>query len=36
VWLVGEFGEMLIDGTAKGPDGEVVTVPEDEIIEVYE
>ena len=35
-WLVGEFGEMLVDGTAKGPDGELVTVVEDEIIEVYE
>ena len=37
VWLVGEFGEMLIDGTAKGQDGETLTaVPEDDIIEVYE
>ena len=27
---------MLIDGTAKGPDGEPVTVTEEEIIEVYE
>jgi AP-1 complex subunit gamma-1 len=35
-WLVGEFGEMLIDGQAKGPDGEPVTVSEEEIIEVYE
>lgn len=35
-WLVGEFGEMLIDGLAKGPDGEPVTVSEEEIIEVYE
>ena len=25
-WLVGEFGDYLIDGTAKGPDGEPVTV----------
>lgn len=29
-WLVGEFGEMLVDGSAP------VTVPEDEIVEVYE
>ena len=35
-WLVGEFGEMLVDGTAKGPDGANITVSEDEIIEVYE
>jgi hypothetical protein len=35
-WLVGEFGEMLIDGSAKGADGEPVTVSEEEIIEVYE
>ena len=35
-WLVGEFGEMLVDGTAKGPDGASVSVGEDEIIEVYE
>ena len=27
---------MLIDGSAKGPDGEPVTVSEEEIIEVYE
>lgn len=35
-WLVGEFGEMLVDGSAKGPDGASVTVSSDEIIEVYE
>lgn len=27
---------MLVDGTAKGPDGAPVSVTEDEIIEVYE
>lgn len=27
---------MLVDGTAKGPDGNPVRVPTDEIIEVYE
>ena len=36
VWLVGEFGEMLIDGTAKGPTGAPLSIPEEEIIEVYE
>jgi len=36
IWLVGEFGEMLVDGSAKGPDGASVIIPEDEIIEVYE
>ena len=35
-WIVGEFGQMLVDGTAKGPDGATVTVTADEIIEVYE
>lgn len=27
---------MLVDGSAKGPDGNPVVVPEDEIVEVYE
>ena len=35
-WLVGEFGEMLVEGTAKGADGGPVTVAADDIIEVYE
>ena len=35
-WLVGEFGEMLVDGSAKGPDGNPVQVTGEEIIEVYE
>lgn len=35
-WLVGEFGEMLVEGTAKGPDGAPVQVSSEEIIEVYE
>lgn len=36
VWLVGEFGEMLVNGSAKDPDGNSIIVPEDEIIEVFE
>ena len=35
-WLCGEFGEMLINGTATDPDGNALVVPEDEIIEMYE
>ena len=35
-WLVGEFGEMLVEGTAKGADGNAVTASADDIIEVYE
>lgn len=27
-WLVGEFGEMLIDGSAKDADGAPIAVPE--------
>ena len=34
VWLVGEFGEMLVNGTAKDPDGNPLQVDENEIIEV--
>ena len=36
IWIMGEFGEMLIDGTAKGPDGAPLNISEGEIIEVYE
>lgn len=35
-WLCGEFGEMLVNGTAQDPDGNPLVVPEDEIVEVYE
>ena len=35
-WLTGEFGEMLIDGSAKDPDGEPIIVSEQEILDVYE
>lgn len=34
VWLLGEFGEMLINGSAKDPDGNPIIVDEEEIIEV--
>lgn len=32
VWLLGEFGEMLVNGSAKDPDGNAITVDENEII----
>jgi hypothetical protein len=36
VWLVGEFGEMLVNGSARDPDNNSIIVDEDEIIEVFE
>ena len=36
VWLVGEFGEMLVNGTARDPDNNPIIVNESEIIEVLE
>ena len=36
VWLVGEFGEMLVNGTAKDPDNQPIIVDEEEIIGVME
>jgi AP-1 complex subunit gamma-1 len=36
IWLVGEFGEMLVNGQARDPDGNQIVVDEDEIIDVYE
>jgi AP-1 complex subunit gamma-1 len=36
IWLVGEFGEMLVNGSAKDPDGNPIIVDEDEILEIYE
>ena len=35
-WLVGEFGEMLIDGSAKNADGQALVIPEEEILYCYE
>jgi hypothetical protein len=34
VWLLGEFGEMLVNGSAKDPDGNTIIVDEDEIIDL--
>ena len=36
VWLVGEFGEMLVNGTAKSPEGESIRIPNGEIVDIYE
>jgi AP-1 complex subunit gamma-1 len=36
VWLLGEFGEMLVNGTAKDPDGQTLIVDEAEITGVLE
>ena len=36
VWLVGEFGEMLVNGSARDPDGNSIVVAEEDIIDVYE
>jgi len=36
VWLVGEFGEMLVNGTCKNPDGNPLIVPDHKIIGVME
>jgi len=36
IWLVGEFGEMLVNGTCKNPDGDPIIVEDREIIDIYE
>lgn len=36
VWLVGEFGEMLVNGSCKNPDGNPIIVDDSEIIDIYE
>jgi hypothetical protein len=36
VWLIGEFGEMLVNGSCKNPDGQNIIVDDSEIIEIYE
>jgi AP-1 complex subunit gamma-1 len=36
VWLIGEFGEMLVNGTCKNPDGNPLIVDDSEIIDIYE
>ena len=35
-WLVGEFGEMLIDGSLKDADGQPLIFTDTEILDVYE
>jgi AP-1 complex subunit gamma-1 len=32
VWLVGEFGEMLVNGSCKNPDGNPIVVADSEIL----
>lgn len=36
VWLIGEFGEMLVNGTAKSPEEDSIRIPHGEIIDIYE
>ena len=36
VWIVGEFGEMLVNGSCKNPDGSNLVVDDSEIIDVYD
>jgi len=36
IWLVGEFGEMLVNGTCKNPDGKPIVVEDKEIIDIYD
>ena len=36
VWLVGEFGEMLVNGTAKDMDNNPIVIDEEEILGVFE
>jgi hypothetical protein len=36
VWLVGEFGEMLVNGSCKSPDGSPLIIDDSEIINIYE
>jgi hypothetical protein len=35
-WIVGEFGEMLIDSKAKDADGNLLDIAEEDILDVYE
>ena len=36
VWLVGEFGEMLVNGKARDPEGNPIYIEESEIMGIYE
>ena len=35
IWLTGEFGEMLVNGSCKNPDGNPIVVSDSEIIGIY-
>jgi len=36
IWVVGEFGEMLVNGSCKNPDGNPIIVDDVEIIDMYQ
>ena len=36
VWLIGEFGEMLVNGSCKNSDGKPMVVDDSEIMDIYE
>lgn len=36
VWLIGEFGEMLVNGTCKAADGSPMVLSDGEILSIYE
>lgn len=36
VWLIGEFGEMLVNGTCKSADGSPMVLSDAEILGIYE
>ena len=36
VWLIGEFGEMLVNGTCKNADGSQMIIPAEDVLAMYE
>lgn len=36
VWLVGEFGEMLVNGTSKDTENNPIIIEQEEILDVFE
>lgn len=36
VWMIGEFGEMLVNGSARDPENNPIVVEESEIMELFE
>ena len=36
MWLIGEFGEMLVNGNCKNPEGKPIIIDDAEIIDNYE